>query len=581
MLALVLAVVGGLAAPATPADPIKVAFIDPLSGAFAATGESGSTRSATRRRHQQGGGVLGRQIEIVPLDNKASPQESLIQLKKVIGDGIPFVFQGNSSGVAHAISDAVQKHNERNAGNRVLYVNYSAVDPALTNEKCHFWHFRFDAHADMKMAALTDVIAANKNIKKIYIIGQDYSFGKAVAEAAVAMLGKKRPDIQIVGNELHPIGKVKDFSPYVQKILASGADAVITGNWGADMLGLAKAGHDGGLKAPFYTYYAASNGITAAIGAAGVDRVRLVHETHPGNPNAPKALGDYITGFRKLHPQDDINQPRIHTALNMLAQAIKRAGNTDADKVAAALEGAEFTRHRGRAGHHAARGSPAPDADLHLGPHQQEHQVRPGRLRLRPVPREQGRARQGHAAVHVQDAASELAPAEGGRGPRAPPALSMLQLIVFSVLNGLVFGMLLFMLSSGLTLIFGMMGVLNFAHASFYMLGAYFAYTLGLRIGFWPALIVAPILVGLLGALVERMACDGCTASATWPSSSSPSAWPSSSRRSFSSCGGARPRATRSPPRSTSRSSTSSARRSRPTRASCWWWPSRSSCSSS
>src|SRR5207253_2484988 len=147
--------------------------------------------------------------------------------------GIPFVFQGNSSGVAHAISDAVQKHNERNAGNRVLYLNYSAVDPALTNEKCHYWHFRFDAHADMKMAALTDVIAANKNIKKMYIIGQDYSFGKAVADGAVAMLGKKRPDIQIVGNELHPIGKVKDFSPYVQKIVASGADAVITGNWGA------------------------------------------------------------------------------------------------------------------------------------------------------------------------------------------------------------------------------------------------------------------------------------------------------------------------------------------------------------
>jgi len=80
----------------------------------------------------------------------------------------------------------------------------------------------------------------------------------------------------------------------------------------------------------------------------------------------------------------------------------------------------------------------------------------------------------------------------------------MLQLIVFSILNGLVFGMLLFMLSSGLTLIFGMMGVLNFAHASFYMLGAYVAYTLGLRIGFWPALILAPILGGLLGALVER-----------------------------------------------------------------------------
>ena len=341
---LALVMVAGLASQAVPADPIKIAYVDPLSGPFAATGENGLNqfRYAAEAINKTGG-VLGRQLEIVPFDNKVSPQESLIQLKKLIGDNIPFVFQGNSSGVAHAISDAVQKHNERNPGNRVLYLNYSAVDPALTNDKCHYWHFRFDAHADMKMAALTDVIKANTKVKKLYIIGQDYSFGKAVAEAAVSMLGEKRKDIQIVGNELHPIGKVKDFSPYVQKIIASGADAVITGNWGADMVNLAKAANDGGLKVPFYTYYAASDGVTAAIGAAGIDRIRLVHETHPGNPNAPKGLGEYITGYRKLHPQNDVNQPRIHTGLNMLTLAIKKAGSTDVDKVAAALEGMEWT----------------------------------------------------------------------------------------------------------------------------------------------------------------------------------------------------------------------------------------------
>jgi branched-chain amino acid transport system substrate-binding protein len=344
MLVVILAAVAALAPAATPQDAIRIAYIDPLSGPFAATGENGLNQFRyAADAINKAGGVLGKKIEMVPLDNKVSPQESLIQLKKVIGDGIPFVFQGNSSGVAHAISDAVQKHNERNAGNRVLYLNYSAVDPALTNDKCHYWHFRFDAEADMKMAALTDVVQASKNIKKVYILGQDYSFGKAVAEAAVSMLGKKRPDIQIVGNELHPIGKVKDFSPYVQKIVASGADAVITGNWGADMIGLAKAANDGGLKVPFYTYYAASDGVTAAIGAAGVDRIRLVHETHPGNPTPPKVLSDYITGYRKLHPQNDVNQPRINTALNMLALAIKKAGTVDVDKVAAALEGMEYT----------------------------------------------------------------------------------------------------------------------------------------------------------------------------------------------------------------------------------------------
>jgi len=344
ILTVVLAMVFGLAPAAIPQDSIRIAYIDPLSGPFAATGENGLNQFRyAADAINKAGGVLGKKLEMVPLDNKVSPQESLIQLKKVVGDRIPFVFQGNSSGVAHAISDAVQKHNERDATNRVLYLNYSAVDPALTNDKCHFWHFRFDAHADMKMAALTDIIQANRNLKKIYILGQDYSFGKAVAEAAVSMLGKKRPDVQVVGNELHPIGKVKDFSPYVQKIVASGADAVITGNWGADMIGLAKAANDGGLKVPFYTYYAASDGVTAAIGAAGIDRIRLVHETHPGNPTPPKLLSDYITGYRKLHPQNDVNQPRIHTGLNMLVLAIKKAGTTDADRVASALEGLEYT----------------------------------------------------------------------------------------------------------------------------------------------------------------------------------------------------------------------------------------------
>jgi branched-chain amino acid transport system substrate-binding protein len=341
---LVLAVVGWLAPGAMSADPIRVAYVDPLSGPFAATGENGLKQFRfVADQINRAGGVLGRQIEILPFDNKVSPQESLIQLKKVIGDGIPFVFQGNSSGVAHAISDAVLKHNERNPGTRVLYLNYSAVDPALTNEKCHYWHFRFDAHADMKMAALTDVIKANAKIKKIYVIGQDYSFGKAVAEAAVSMLKTKRPDIQIVGNELHPIGKVLDFSPYVQKILASGADTVITGNWGADMVNLAKAANDGGLKVPFYTYYAASDGVTAAIGAAGIDRIRLVHETIPGNPSAPKAFGDYITAYKKVNREGDVNQPRINTGVSMLALAIKKAGTVDVDKVAAALEGMEWT----------------------------------------------------------------------------------------------------------------------------------------------------------------------------------------------------------------------------------------------
>jgi len=141
---------------------------------------------------------------------------------------------------------------------------------------------------------------------------------------------------------------VKDFTPYIQKIIASGADAVITGNWGADMINLAKAANESGLKVPFYTYYAASDGVTAAIGAAGVGRIRLVHESPAANPEpATKQSADYIAAYKKLHPNGDINQPRIQTALQMLANAITRAKTIDVDKVALALEGMEYTTLNG------------------------------------------------------------------------------------------------------------------------------------------------------------------------------------------------------------------------------------------
>jgi len=334
------------------ADNIRIAFIDPLSGPFATTGESGyrTFEYAAQTLVNDKGGVLGgRMFEIVPMDNKISPKESLIQLKRAISEGIHYIVQGNSSGVANALTDAIEKHNKRNPDQRILFLNYSAVDPALTNEKCNFWHFRFDANADIKMDALTDVIAADQDIKKVYIIGQDYSFGKAVADAAVKFLGEKRPDIEIVGNELHPIGKVKDFTPYATKIKSSGANAVITGNWGADMVGLGKAIVEAGVDAPIFTYYAAHDGITATFGEKGVDVIRVVHEGTFNPPSSEfKAFND---GFKKANPDKDLNQPRIISVIQMLAKAMEQTGTDDPVAVAGALEGMDFTNIYGRSVH--------------------------------------------------------------------------------------------------------------------------------------------------------------------------------------------------------------------------------------
>ena len=332
----------GVCASVSSAETVKIAFIDPLSGAFAPSGTMGLsefTHAADYLINSKGGVLGGQKIEIIGFDNKISPKESLIQLQVVIDQGIRYIAQGNSSGVANALTDAVNKHNRRNPDNRILFLNYSAVDPALTNDKCNFWHFRFDANADMKMDALTDVMKKNEDFKKVYLIGQDYSFGKAVAAAAVKNLSEKRPDIEFVGNELHPINKVKDFTPYARKIVASGADAVITGNWGADMVGLGKAIVEAGFSGPIFTYYGASTGITKAFGAAGKGSLYVVGEGSM-NPPVSEAMSAYVDAFEAKYGEHDNFQPRIANVVEMLARAINDAGTaTDVVKVAYALEG--------------------------------------------------------------------------------------------------------------------------------------------------------------------------------------------------------------------------------------------------
>jgi branched-chain amino acid transport system substrate-binding protein len=323
----------------TAAADFRIAFIDPLSGGAASAGVSAQKHIAFfTDRINAAGGLNGEKITVLSYDNKVSPQESLIMLKKALDEGAVIVMQGNGSSVAHAITDAVLKHNERNPGKEVLFFNYAAIDPALTNEKCHFWHFRFDADVDMKMGALTDTIAKDRSIRKVYLINQDYSFGKAVAAAARTMLAAKRPDIQIVGDELHPLQKVQDFSPYVAKIKAAGTDTVITGNWSNDMLLLFKAGKDAGLHVNWYTYYGGGLGSVPAIGKDGVGTLKHVTEYH--NNVMPQMHPDEVA-FHKRFPDkgDELFYWRLRSTFLLLDAAAKKAKSNNPAKLARALEG--------------------------------------------------------------------------------------------------------------------------------------------------------------------------------------------------------------------------------------------------
>ncbi len=326
--------------PAQADEVVKIAFIDPLSGLMGSLGQNqlNSWKYIVNLANTQHW-AKGYTFEMVGFDNKLSPQESLTNLKTVQDQGIRYIAQGNGSGVGLALEDAVGKYNDRNPGKEIIYLNYAAVDPDMTNSKCNFWHFRLDANSDMKMEALTTYLAQNKNIHKVFLLDQDYSFGHQVSRAAKEYLARKRPDIQIVGDDFHPLAKVTDFSPYIQKIKASGADTVITGNWGSDLALLIKAAKDADLKADFYTYYASTTGVPTAMGAAGEDHVYYVGYW---NANNDKFVGgDIVEGFKKQY-NDDFYVMAAYSGVRMLADAINKVHSADPDKVAFAMEGAKL-----------------------------------------------------------------------------------------------------------------------------------------------------------------------------------------------------------------------------------------------
>lgn len=335
------------ASAASAAEPIRLALIEGLSGPFANAGEAVARNLvwAVERVNARGGVKLpggARPLELVRMDSKGNTEEALTVLKNATDQAIPVILQGNSSATAAALIDALNKHNAREPQRRALFLNYSAVDPVLTNEKCSPWHFRFDAHADMRLAALADVLQQDTALRRVYLIGQDYSFGQHVVRQGRAMIAARRPDIQIVGEELHPIGRVKDFLPYATKIKASGAQAVLTGNWGNDLTLLIKAARDVGFEGRFYTFYGNALGVPGTLGDSGVGRVVAVAEWHPNvGDKASEAL---VKAFRQRFPkpEDDYLHVRMQAMVEMLAQAIERAGSTEAGAVAKALSGARF-----------------------------------------------------------------------------------------------------------------------------------------------------------------------------------------------------------------------------------------------
>ncbi len=325
--------------------PIRVAHIDTFSGPTASTGTTvAKTLLYAVQRINDRGGVLGRKFEVIQLDNGGDSNKAVAALTSTVDQNIHFMVQAGNSGIAGALLAAVDKHNQRNPDKRVLYLNYGSALPELTEAKCSFWMFRFEAHQRMKMHAIADYVAKTPAIQKIYLLNQDYSFGHEVSKDAREIIGKARADVQFVGDDFHPFGKVKDFSPYILKIKQSGADTVLTGNWGNDLALLVRASKEAGLKTKYITYYGGLYGVPTAIGPAGEDTVLQIASWHPNVPVEDKqAELEALQKDFKANFGEDLYYTSILVQMDMLAKAIEKVGNTDdVAAIARALEGMEY-----------------------------------------------------------------------------------------------------------------------------------------------------------------------------------------------------------------------------------------------
>jgi branched-chain amino acid transport system substrate-binding protein len=337
--------VGVASLSALAAENIRLGLIEPLSGPIAAIGSEAldNFNHAAEQVNQRGGVLGGRKLEIIGLDNAMKAEKTTEQLKKAVDMGLSYVIQGVGSNHALNIIKFLDKHNKRNPGKEIVFLNHSAVTTAFTNELCSFWHFRFDANVDMKVAALVTQISRDPGVKKLYLLNQNYAYGKSFQAAANKLLKERASNVELVGDELIvPFGKVLDFTPFIAKIKASGADTILTGNWGPDLHRFVKGAVDSGLGATFYTVYGGIPSSISGYGEAGrkvnLKQVTEMHENQDGLPDDLRGfMKSYIDTYGSTWYPD-----RYRWLIDMLAAAIDKAGTADPIPVAKALEGMTY-----------------------------------------------------------------------------------------------------------------------------------------------------------------------------------------------------------------------------------------------
>jgi branched-chain amino acid transport system substrate-binding protein len=319
------------------ADPLKIGIIESLSGAQTSTGRLFATAAEYGvKLINDKGGFNGAPVQVIEYDNGGGSTGAADKFKQAVADGVNVVIQGASSAVAGQITEDVRKHNLRNPGKEIMFINVGAEAMELTGDKCHFYHFRYTTTAPMRVNALVKAMKQAGDLgTKVYSINQNYSWGQDMEAAIVAAapLG----GYTVVEKVLHDVNKIQDFAPYVAKIKAANPDTVMTGNWSNDLLLLMKATGDAGLKVRFGTAFLDQPGNIANAGETALGHyIANNYDIAAGDAafaeNYKAAVGHYPLFI----------EPQTIFAVGALAQALTKVdfkgGAINVTEIAKALE---------------------------------------------------------------------------------------------------------------------------------------------------------------------------------------------------------------------------------------------------
>ena len=319
-LALMLSACGFVAANSVNAAPLKVALVETLSGPQASTGLM--YRAAAKYqfdRINEADGWNGEAIQVAEYDNQGGPAGASDKVKAAIADGARIIIQGSSSAVSGQITEDVRKYNIRNPGKEVLFMNMGGEALELTGEKCHFYHFRFTTNAPIRVKALVDAMKSNNELgTKIYSMNQNYSWGADMQKSIQAFADQG--GYKVVESTLHDVNKIQDFSPYVSKIKASGAETVLTGNWSNDLLLLMKATRAAGLKVRFGTVFLDQVGNLANAGDTALGHY-IAHAYNISADSNTERFGEEYKAKTGHYPT--FIEPQTVFGVQMLNEALK------------------------------------------------------------------------------------------------------------------------------------------------------------------------------------------------------------------------------------------------------------------